>query len=117
MICSAEDTLEYAIKPRLQAAGANTNYVHALVPEDAVGNPRGMSFPTDAKMLLGAVREVDAVLAIIDPITAQLDAKVDSHKDASLRSALAPLHRIAEETLAAVLIVFHSNKTPGSDPM
>ena len=36
---------------------------------------------------------------------------------ASVRSALAPLHRIAEETTAAILCVYHLNKSSGSDPM
>jgi hypothetical protein len=76
-----------------------------------------MTFPTDATILLEAVRETEAVLVVIDPITAQLDKSVDSHKDASLRSALAPLHRVAEETTAALLAVFHLNKSTGSDPM
>jgi hypothetical protein len=117
IICSAEDSLEHSIKPRLQAVQADVTRVHALVPVDAAGNPRGVSFPTDAALLLDAIRETGAVLAIIDPITAHLDATVDSHRDASLRSALAPLHRIAEETLAAVVAVWHLNKSNGTDPM
>jgi AAA domain len=74
-------------------------------------------FPSDAAILLDAIREVDAVLAVIDPITAQLDQNVDSHKDASLRSALAPLARIGEETTAALIAVWHLNKSNGTDPM
>jgi hypothetical protein len=68
-------------------------------------------------MLLEAMRETEAVLAIVDPISAQLDAAVDSHRDASLRSALAPLHRVAEEMTAAILIVLHLNKSNGNDPL
>lgn len=117
VICSAEDSLEHSIKPRLQAAGADTALVHALVPEDEHGDPRGVSFPKDAQMLLEAIRDIDAVLGIIDPISALLDSAVDSHRDASLRSALAPLHRVSEETGAAVVMVFHLNKAGGVDPM
>jgi AAA domain len=118
VICSAEDSLEHSIKPRLQACGADTSRIHALVPRDENGDPRGVSFPSDAPTLLAAIRQVDAVLAIVDPITAHLDSAVDSHKDASLRSALAPLSRIAEETLAALLGVMHLNKNgSSSDPM
>jgi hypothetical protein len=117
VICSAEDSLEHTLKPRLQAAGAVVELVHALVPVDDAGAPRGVSFPTDAPILQETILSVGAVLAVIDPVTAMLDSGVDSHRDASLRSALAPLHRIAEETTAATLGVYHLNKSGGSDPM
>ena len=52
IICSAEDSLEYSIRPRLQALQADTSRIHALVPEDKDGNPRGVSFPSDATVLL-----------------------------------------------------------------
>lgn len=118
VICSAEDSLEHSIKPRLQAAAADTSKIHALVPRDDEGNPRGVGFPTDAPLLLEAILAVEAVLCIIDPVTAHIDQKVDSHNDASLRGALAPLSRIAEESFAALLAVYHLNKTTSSnDPM
>lgn len=117
IICSAEDSLEYSIKPRLQAAGANVEFIHAVVPVDGDGNPRGVSFPSDAPLLLAVIQEVAATLGIIDPIAAHLDQKVNSHNDASLRSALAPLHRVAEEANAALLGIAHLNKAEGSDPM
>ena len=118
VICSAEDSLEHSIKPRLQAAAADTTKVHALIPRDENGDARGVGFPTDAPLLLEAILAVEAVLCIIDPVTAHIDHDVDSHKDASLRGALAPLSRIAEESFAAVLAVYHLNKTSSSsDPM
>lgn len=117
IVCSAEDSLEHTIKPRLQAAGADTSCVHALVPQTTDGNDRGVTFPADAALLAEAIAEVKAILAIIDPVTAMLDPGVDSHRDASFRSALAPLHRVAEETTAALLAVYHLNKSQGSDPM
>src|SRR5438045_2181566 len=44
VVMTAEDTLEHVLKPRLQAAGADTELVHALVPIDREGNPRGPRF-------------------------------------------------------------------------
>ena len=117
IICSAEDSIEYTIKPRLDALGADTSKIHSFTPLDKDGNMRGVSFPTDAALLRDEIRDVSAIYVALDPIGALLDAKVDSHKDASLRSALAPLARIAEETLATIEIVWHLNKSVGSDPM
>lgn len=118
VVCSAEDSLEHSIKPRLQAAAADTSKIHALIPRTEDGDPRGVGFPSDAPLLLEAILAVDAALCIIDPVTAHIDTKVDSHNDASLRGALAPLARIAEETHAALLAVYHLNKTTSSsDPM
>ena len=92
IVCSAEDSLEHTIKPRLQAAGADTSCVHALVPQTTDGNDRGVTFPADAALLAEAIAEVKAILAIIDPVTAMLDPGVDSHRDASLpiRARTAP---------------------------
>lgn len=118
VVCSAEDSLEYSIKPRIEACAADPTKIHALIPRDDEGNARGVTFPSDALLLQEAILSVEAVLVIIDPVAAHIDHDVDSHKDASLRTALAPLSRIAEETLAAVLCVYHLNKTTSSsDPM
>ena len=117
IICSAEDSLEHTLKPRMQAAGAHVSHVHALVPVDEAGDPRGISFPSDSSVLLEAILSANAILAVVDPVTAVLDSGVDSHKDASLRSALASLSRIADETTAAILGVMHLNKAGGVDPI
>jgi hypothetical protein len=117
VLCSAEDSLEYTIKARMQAVNARTDLVHALVPKTPDGYPRGVTFPADADLLLDVVRAVDAALVVIDPIGAHIGQGIDSHKDASLRQALAPLARVAEDTLAAVIAVYHLNKSTGSDPM
>jgi len=117
VICSAEDSIEHTLKPRMQAAGADVTRVHVLVPVDGAGDPRGVSFPSDTDILLEAILSATAIFAVVDPITAVLDPGVDSHKDASLRSALAPLSRIAEETTAAILGVMHLNKAGGVDPI
>jgi hypothetical protein len=117
VLCSAEDSLEHTLKPRLQAAGADVARVHALVPVDEAGDPRGISFPKDQEILLEAIQSSGAIFVVVDPLTAVLDPGVDSHKDASLRSALAPLSRIAEETTAAILGVMHLNKAGGVDPI
>ena len=50
---------------------------------------------------------------VIVPLTAHLAARIDSHKDAPLRRALAPLTRLAGETGVAVIGIAHVNKGGG----
>jgi RecA-family ATPase len=47
---------------------------------------------------------------------AHLPERVNSWSDQSIRRALAPLHRMAEENHCAVLVVAHLNKTTAKDP-
>lgn len=117
ILCSAEDSLEFTLKARLQAVGADTRLVHALVPRTKAGHPRGVTFPADDQLLLDTVAAVGGALVVIDPIGAHIGEGIDSHKDASLRQALAPLSRVAEETASAIVAVWHLNKSGGTDPM
>ena len=61
--------------------------------------------------------ETDARLVVVDPLMAHLPDRVNSWRDQSVRRALAPLHRLAEENQCAVLIVAHLNKAIGADPL
>jgi putative DNA primase/helicase len=117
LLCSAEDALEYTVKPRLQALEADLSRIHALEPQDADGNPRGVTFPADIDLLVTEIRDVSATLVVIDPLDAHYSEKTNSHNSSSLRAALAPLHRAAESTEAAILGVLHLNKSQGNDPM
>src|SRR6185312_13022872 len=62
ILCSAEDSIDFSIKPRLQAAQADLSRVHALEPKDAAGNPRGVSLPTDAGLIRDKIRLTNAGL-------------------------------------------------------
>jgi hypothetical protein len=53
----------------------------------------------------------------IDPLVAHLPEKIDSHRDQSVRRALAPLYRLAKNTGCAVVAVLHLNKSIGADPL
>lgn len=51
------------------------------------------------------------------PVSAVLNGRVDSHNDASVRSVLAPLAKLSEEASLATLLIMHTNKTTGDDPV
>lgn len=115
VIASAEDSPEAVIKPRLMAAGAELDNVAVVRVKDADGDDDGLVLPDDVALLTERVKAAGAALVIIDPVAAHLSGAVDSHKDASIRKALAPLSRLAQSTGAAVLAVAHLNKAQGGD--
>jgi putative DNA primase/helicase len=117
VILSAEDDLADTIKPRLQAAGANTKRIVALKAVqrscDDVVYETMFSLATDMLQLRQAVEKVDDCrLIVIDPISAYLGG-TDSHKDAQVRGVLAPLSELASDLGVAVITVAHLNKSNG----
>lgn len=63
------------------------------------------------------VCEKEAKLVVIDPLMAHLGGSIDSWKDQTVRQALAPLHRMAEQTGTAVLVIAHLNKGQSTDAL
>lgn len=102
-LISLEDDLADTIRPRLDAAGAAVSRVHAL--------PDVFSLDAVLARLDGALAGTQgARLLIIDPIAACL-GKVDSHKNADVRGALAPLALMAARRGVAVVCIHHLNKS------
>jgi RecA-family ATPase len=112
VILSAEDGLADTIRPRLDAAHADTTKIVAIstVP-DREGNERTISIPEDIATIEKAIQRVDAKLVIVDPLMAFLSGKANYDQD--VRKALTPLSRMAQSTGAAVLVVRHLNKQEG----
>jgi RecA-family ATPase len=111
VIVNCEDGVADTIRPRLDALGADLGRVHLFRGRVAAGSEQLPSFPRDPARLERAVRQVGAVLVIIDPIMAFFDETVCTGNDQSVRQTLAPLARLAEETTCAVLLVRHLNET------
>jgi hypothetical protein len=112
VILSAEDGLADTIRPRLDAAGADTSKIVAIstVP-DREGNERTIAVPEDIAAIEKATQRVSAKLVIIDPLMAFLSGKANYDQD--VRKALTPLARMAERSGVAVLVVRHLNKQQG----
>lgn len=117
VLVSAEDDPGDTIRPRLEAAGADLERVHALdgiqeVNEDGerVRRPWTLSDLSELERLIE--RLPDCRLLVIDPVSAYL-AAVDSHKNSDVRALLAPLADLAARHRLAVLAVSHLNKSQG----
>jgi hypothetical protein len=121
VILSAEDGLADTIKPRLEAAGADTSRISSL---GTVWEGRGerrhertLSLPEDIPLIEREVRRVGAKLVIVDPLMAFLPKKIDAHKDQDVRRALAPFASMAERTGVALQVVRHLSKSEGTSPI
>ena len=113
-IASAEDSREHTLVPRLEAAGADLSRVQFLVMQKD-GFDVGLTLPENVGELDLHVAGQSARLVIVDPIMAHLATGLDSHRDHSVRRALAPLHRLATDHGCSVLAIGHLNKAPSGD--
>jgi hypothetical protein len=118
VLLSAEDGLSDTIRPRLDAAGADSDRIFALSTiVEAKGGERVISLTRDLAIIERAIKRVGAGLVVVDPLTAFLSEKTDSYKDQHIRRALAPLAGLAERTRATILIVRHLNKATGGNTL
>lgn len=119
VLLSAEDGMADTIRPRLDAAGADANRVHAFTSiterdEDGVLRSRPPTL-LDSTHLHQVVHERQARLLIIDVLMAYLPSKVDSHRDQDVRGVLHHIATMADETGCTVLLLRHLNKTSGGN--
>jgi hypothetical protein len=117
---SAEDGLADTIRPRLDKALADASKIIAVEgvewvdPEIAQQRARSFNLSEDLPRLEEVLQAHAGIrLVVIDPISAYCGEKVDSHKNAEVRSMLAPLAALAEKFGVAVLAVTHLAKGAG----
>jgi putative DNA primase/helicase len=108
VMISAEDDMEDTIVPRLRRAGANLENVLLIawgsrpdIPFDIAEN-----LPELRRQILAR----NAKIVIVDPLSAFMPEKADTHNDASTRRALQPLKVLASQTGAAIVCVRHLTK-------
>lgn len=114
LVITAEDSWSSVVKPRLMAHGADLARVHRARVLDGAGRAT-LTLPDDVPLIaaqLDALRAAGrrVALIVIDPIGAFLAGATDSHKDADVRRALAPLADLAEQRDLAVIVVAHLTK-------
>lgn len=110
VMLNAEDAPGDTIRPRMEAADADLEKVcvlPAMLP-DGKGEERLFSIPKDVPIIERAIKQVDAKLVVIDPLSAFMQG--DPNKDSDVRKALTPLSKMAERTGVAVVVVRHFNK-------
>jgi putative DNA primase/helicase len=119
VIFSAEDDASDTIVPRLKSAGADLERIQIVsaVKEQlsqGAAIERSFSLQVDLPLLERAIQNLgDVRLIIIDPITSYL-GRVDSHKNAEIRSVLEPVAHMAARHGAAVVGITHFSKGGGT---
>ncbi len=104
VVISCEDDLADTIRPRLEAARADLKRIAHIPAVDLA----------DIPTLESAIRFMpDCRLVVIDPISA-FTGNTDSHKNAEVRSLLAPLSEVASKHEVAIVAVTHLRKGEGS---
>jgi len=118
ILLNCEDDLEDTIRPRLDRHGADASRIIALsgVRERAGANrQRQFNLARDLPALEVAIRAVgDCKLVVIDPVTAYLGDRHNSHITSVIRSLLTPLSKLAAKYDVAVVAISHLNKGSGS---
>jgi putative DNA primase/helicase len=114
IILAAEDDVEDTLAPRLMAAGADLSRVFVIRSVFDENKRRGFSLQADLERLEAEISKRDNVkLVIIDPVSSYL-GKVDSHKNADVRSVLEPLGEMAARLRVAIICNNHFSKGGGS---
>ncbi|MDQ6911073.1 MAG: AAA family ATPase, partial [Actinomycetota bacterium] len=116
-LLTGEDDPEDTIRPRLDAAGADSALV-VLIDRitDPQTGPRRLSLDTDAEHLMRHVANDGGGALIIDPVSSYL-GNTNSWRDSDLRHVLDPLAEAARNHDVAVLLVIHLNKSGGQKAM
>ena len=116
LLFSDEESLEYAIKPRLDAHGADCSKVFAVNHiTRADGLPDTFSIDEHIQSLRIYLNQLpDCRLMIFDPITAYL-GRVNANSNAEVRGALVGLQNLAEERNITILGINHFSKKPDLD--
>jgi putative DNA primase/helicase len=118
LIATAEDAPETTVVPRLEAVEADLERIRFLTVrngDDEISD--GITIPNDLPDVEAIIRVSDIRLLVVDPLVAHLQTSIDSHKDQSVRRALAPLYRLAASADIAVIALLHLNKTTGLAPL
>lgn len=115
LLLAAEDDYADTVRPRLDAADADTDRVFALQGVRTRGDNGRTSTSgitlADIDAIEAAVEMLpDCKLLIIDPIGSYLGSRTDAHRDNEVRSVLAPLAALASRRGISVVVVCHTRK-------
>jgi len=111
IMLTAEDCLDQTIVPRLIAAGASRDRVFILKKIRKDNKERMFLLSEDLEELEHMIAKTgDVRLITIDPITAYMGGKLDSHRATDVRGQLGPLAELAERMDVALSAITHPPK-------
>ena len=111
IMLTSEDCLDQTITPRLIAAGADRDRVFILKKIRKDNKERMFVLSEDLEELEHMIAKTgDVRLITIDPITAYMGGKLDSHRATDVRGQLGPLAELAERMDVALSAITHPPK-------
>ena len=118
ILFTIEDGLADTVAPRLLAAKAQMDRVIAVrgvvdEHEETTQTERMFALTQHLELLERLIRDTNAIVVVMDPITAYLGPDINSHKEADVRAVLGPLQMLAERTRVVLIMVMHLNKGTG----
>jgi AAA domain-containing protein len=104
------------VGPRLELVGADLSRVHIMkAVREGDGTRHTFNLGRDLSLLGDLIERIgDVVLVVIDPITAYMGEKVDSHRATSVRAVLEPLAYFVEGRRCALFCITHPPKSAQS---
>jgi len=117
ILLSAEDDLADTVRPRLMAAGANSDRIKVVQAVRDRSGHRPFNIDRDLarlETLIGEGRDVK--LVIMDPISSYV-GQAGSNNNAAIRAVLERLGEMAARLRVAVVAVTHLNKKGGQSAM
>ena len=116
ILIAPEDSAADTIKPRLKAAGGDPSRVlllNTIVKRNAEKikiDDWSFTLSRDLHLLEVGIKQIKAVLVIVDPLTAVLGKHIDQSRDQAVREVFTPLAQLAERFGCAILIIRHLSK-------
>lgn len=110
---AGEDTAEYTLVPRLKAMGADLGRISIVDGVRQPGDDPGwVNLREHIRHIEATIRRDNISLLVIDPVSSFI-GDANSDRESDVRSALAPLGKMAERTGCAVLMIRHLSKGGG----
>ena len=111
LILSTDEDPNYAIRPRSDAAGADTDKIVVLEgSRDEKGRIKILNLTRDIHRLEDILKKDKSYrLVVIDPLSDYI-GHVDTHKYSDVRWALAPIPALARKYHVAIVGIMHCNK-------
>lgn len=104
---NAEDGIADTLRPRLDAAGADTAKIMHL-------NEQKEPLSILDVRLYKLIQRVKPALVVLDPLQAYLGSDVDMHRANEVRPLMSALSEMAEQSGAAIVLIGHMNKMQGA---
>src|SRR5258708_28702908 len=116
ILIAPEDGAGDNLRRRVEAEGGDPsqvlllNLIEGLDEQKVRVNDRPFSLSQDLEVLETEIKRTNAVLVVLDPLTAVLGRRLDASRDQDVREVLTPLAQLAERTNCAILIIRHLGK-------